>query len=60
VNADNPARQEKYGQALEFIEQAYSDVSVDKASEYMAESMIRGPEIFMYAYRALPVIKCAQ
>ncbi len=56
VNA-NPERQEKYGQALEFIEQAYSDVSVDKAREYMAESMIRGPEIFMYAYRALPVYK---
>ena len=53
----NPTRQEKYGKALNFIEQAYSDISVDKAREYMAESMLRGPEIFMFAYRALPVYK---
>ncbi len=56
VNA-NPERREKYGKSLEYIEQAYSDVSVDKAREYMAESMIRGPEIFMFAYRALPIYK---
>lgn len=54
---ENPERREKYGKALEYIEQAYSNVGVDKAREYMAESMVRGPEIFMFAYRALPVYK---
>ncbi len=56
VNA-SPERRDKYGKALEYIEQAFSDVSVDRAREYMAESMVRGPEIFMFAYRALPIYK---
>jgi hypothetical protein len=50
-------RMEKYGNALEYIAEAYSDVEVNKAQEYMAEAMIRGPEIFMFAYRALPVYR---
>jgi hypothetical protein len=50
-------RMEKYGKALEYIAEAYSDVEVNKAQEYMAEAMIRGPEIFMFAYRALPVYR---
>ncbi len=54
VNADN-SRKEKYGKALEYIEQSYIDVEARKAQEYMAEAMVRGPEIFMFAYRATPV-----
>ncbi|WP_372949626.1 S46 family peptidase [Mariniphaga sp.] len=56
VNADNN-RREKYGKALNYIEEAYKDVEVKKAQEYMAEAMVRGPEIFMFAYRALPVYR---
>ncbi|MGC9353070.1 MAG: S46 family peptidase [Mariniphaga sp.] len=56
VNADN-SREEKYGKALDYIEEAYSDVEARKAQEYMAEAMVRGPEIFMFAYRALPVYR---
>ncbi|MBT3385366.1 MAG: S46 family peptidase [Prolixibacteraceae bacterium] len=51
VNGDN-SRQEKYGKALELISNFYSDVEENRAQEYMSESMIRGPEIFMFAYRA--------
>ena len=54
VNADK-ARVELYGEALDLIEEAYSDIEDDKASEYMAEAMLRGPEIFMFAYRAAPL-----
>ena len=56
VNADN-SRKEKYGNALENIKEAYSDTEIKKAQEYMAEAMVRGPEIFMFAYRALPVYR---
>ena len=56
VNADN-SRKEKYGKALEYIEEAYRNTEVRKAQEYMAEAMVRGPEIFMFAYRALPVYR---
>ncbi len=56
VNADQ-TRQEKYGQALDYIKEAYSDNQVDKAREYMAEALIRGPEIFMFAYRASPLYR---
>src|SRR5690554_4474930 len=53
----NPANKQKYGEALNLIEDAYSDVSVNRAQEYMAESMLRGPEIFMFAYKALPLFR---
>jgi hypothetical protein len=56
VNAEN-TRREKYGKALGYIREAYNDVEVNQAQEYMAESMIRGPEIFMFAYRALPIYR---
>ncbi len=56
VEAD-PARKEKYGKALEMIEQAHANVEIELAREYMAESMVRGPEIFMFAYRALPLYR---
>lgn len=56
VNADD-SRSERYGMALEYIEKAYTDIEAKKAQEYMAEAMVRGPEIFMFAYRALPVYR---
>ena len=56
VNANN-SRTEDYGKALDYIEEAYSDVRIDKALEYMTESLIRGPEIFMFAYRTLPIYR---
>lgn len=56
VNADN-GRTKKYGKALDYIKDAYTDLEVKKAQEYMAEAMVRGPEIFMFAYRATPVYR---
>jgi hypothetical protein len=53
----NPLRQEKYGKALDYIREAYNSADANEAQEYMAEAMIRGPEIFMFAYRALPVYR---
>lgn len=54
VNADK-ARVELYGEALSLIAEAYSEIGDDKAREYVAEAMLRGPEIFMFAYRAAPL-----
>ena len=51
VNAD-PARKEKYGEALALIELAYKDTRDEKAYEYLVETMVRGPEIFFFAYGA--------
>ena len=54
VNA-NPERKAKYGEALPLIAGTYKNVEDEKAYEYMMESMVRGPEIFYYAYRASPL-----
>jgi len=54
VNA-NPARKAKYGEALPLIASSYKDVDDDMAFEYMMESMVRGPEIFYFAYLASPL-----
>ena len=51
VKADN-SRKEKYGKALAMIENAYKDSKASRAQEYISEAMMRGPEIFTYAYRA--------
>lgn len=48
----NEDRKEKYGKALEYIFYAYENIEDEKAYEYLLESMIRGPEIFYYAYGA--------
>jgi hypothetical protein len=56
VNSDSQ-RREKYGKALEYIADSYSESSDSRAREYMAEAMIRGPEIFMFAYRAIPIYR---
>jgi len=53
---ESQARKEKYGEALDLISEAYSDVEVDKAEEYMAEALVRGPEIFMFAFRTRPLL----
>lgn len=50
VNADNK-RKEKYGEALSLIENSYKNTEADKARAYMSEALLRGPEIFMFAYR---------
>ena len=54
VNA-NQARKEKYGEALNLIEDYYKDSEADKARDYLAEALLRGPEIFMFAYQASPL-----
>lgn len=51
VNEDE-SRKEKYGKALEMIESAFKDTRDEKAYEYLSECLIRGPEIFYYAYGA--------
>lgn len=54
VNAD-AARKAKYGEALPTIANSYKDIDDEKAFEYMVESMVRGPEIFYFAYRTRPL-----
>ncbi len=51
VNA-NADRKAKYGEALPLIEESYKNVEAEKAMEFAAEALLRGPEIFMFAYRA--------
>ena len=55
VNADN-SRKEKYGEALKLIENSYIDSEASRALEYISEALMRGPEIFMFAYRAKSLI----
>lgn len=52
---ENSERKAKYGKALEMIAGAYADNEAGRAQQYMMESMIRGPEILMMAYRARPL-----
>ncbi len=47
----NEKRQEIYGEALSLIEEAYSDTDDDKALYYLSEAFLRGPEVFLMAYR---------
>ena len=54
ANADEQ-RKSKYGQALSLIANSFKDIEDEKAYEYMVESIVRGPEIFYYAYRARPL-----
>ncbi len=42
-------RKEKYGDALSLIEGAFKEQRDDIASEYLMETMFRGPEIFAFA-----------
>jgi hypothetical protein len=50
VNSD-AQRKVKYGEALQLIAGAYQNTEDETASKYMMESMIRGPEMFYFAYR---------
>jgi V8-like Glu-specific endopeptidase len=52
---ETPERKAKYGQALQLIADSYKDIDDDIAYEYMVEAMVRGPEIFFFAYRARPL-----
>ncbi|MBL7966400.1 MAG: S46 family peptidase [Prolixibacteraceae bacterium] len=54
VKADTQ-RKAKYGEALPMIADAYKDLADEIAFEYMVESMVRGPEIFYFAYRTRPL-----
>ncbi|HNX55271.1 MAG TPA: S46 family peptidase [Prolixibacteraceae bacterium] len=54
VEADQ-ARKAKYGEALPAIANSYKNLDDEKAFEYMVESMVRGPEIFYFAYRTRPL-----
>ncbi|HET6556130.1 MAG TPA: S46 family peptidase [Prolixibacteraceae bacterium] len=54
VNA-NAERKAKYSQALPLIAGAYKNLTDETAMEYMMESMVRGPEIFYFAYRMRPL-----
>lgn len=56
VNADN-TRKEKYGEALNYIEESYNNTENDKALAYMSEALLRGPEIFMFSNRAKALIE---
>jgi hypothetical protein len=48
---ENSTRKEKYGKALKFIEDSYKDTEDDRVIAYLSEALLRGPEIFMFAYR---------
>lgn len=50
-----PERKAKYGEALPLIASAYKNVDDEKALEYMMEAMVRGPEIFYFAYKTSPL-----
>ncbi len=54
VNADQQ-RKAKYGEALNLIANSYKNIEDEKAFEYMVEAMVRGPEIFYFAYRTRPL-----
>jgi len=46
----NESRKEEYGEAIRLIADYYSNVKANKAREYMDEALLRGPEIFKFAY----------
>jgi hypothetical protein len=50
--AASPERKARYGRALDMIRGAYEDTEANVAQEYLSEALLRGPEIFLFAYRA--------
>ena len=50
--AASPDRNARYGKALDMIKGAYQEVEDEIAQEYLAEALLRGPEILMFAYRS--------
>jgi len=55
VNA-NENRKEKYGEALDLIKNNYQDIEASKARQYMVEALLMGPEIFLFANNAQPLV----
>jgi hypothetical protein len=55
VNADE-SKKAKYDEALTLIEENYKNVEASRASSYMVEALLMGPEIFMFANRAKPLV----
>jgi hypothetical protein len=53
--AADQQRKAKYGEALSLIANSYKDLADETAFEYMVESMVRGAEIFYFAYRTRPL-----
>ena len=56
VNAD-AARKEKYGDALKYIAETYSKNDDSRAQEYIAEALLSGPEIFLFAIQMRPLVE---
>jgi hypothetical protein len=50
--AASPERVNRYGKALDMIKGAYKEIEDEVAQAYLAEALIQGPEIFMFAYRS--------
>ena len=51
----SPERKAKYEKALPLIASAYKNTEDEIAMEYMMEAMVRGPELFYFAYRMRPI-----
>ena len=56
VNAD-AARKEKYGNALKYIAETYSDSNDSRAQEYFTETLLSGPEIFLFAIQMRSLVE---
>jgi hypothetical protein len=54
VNA-NAERKAKYGEALTLIKKGYQDTEASVARQYAIESLLMGPEIFMFIRGAFPL-----
>ncbi len=50
--AADPGRSAQYGKALDMIKKAVADPDEETALQYLTESLLQGPEIFSFAYRA--------
>ncbi len=48
--ASSPQRNAKYGKALDMIRGAYENIEDENEQEYISEALLRGPDIFMFAY----------
>jgi hypothetical protein len=55
VNASSE-RKEKYGDALKYIAESYSNNNISWAQEYITEALLSGPEIFMFAVQLQPLV----
>ncbi|RLD62631.1 MAG: serine protease [Bacteroidetes bacterium] len=52
IKADKNKRDEKYGEALNLIKEAYKErKDADRAYNYFAEAILQGPELVMFGWR---------